>query len=474
MLISECYKSVKHLLNSLVPIVLTLCFGLGCNFLNQNNEIPKNETTPETTPTVTATNSLTPSETKSITEKNLMSLASGAVLLKYPTPNSWQFSPVRIIDGTDSFWISESGKSTNQVFVFGLPAETTFKKFSFLNGNDYYGEGSNAKDILVEVSNTRANDGYQKVLETSLPLDIKEDEMFPATAEIPARFVRLTVKNSHQNPDFVTLGDFRGYGTQKDENSLTGLTGTYFSISRDEEKQEYKTLNDEEAKNAYDHYDNIYLKQEGTMVYGCREQGENDRFDGGIEGNTAQTIWTYGPDEKDEKTMMSFSPDGKFMFHTIFTEDGGLANYVAYQKVRDTLGKCSNIKGFDGKDEGDSKIEDDLEKDGRAIVYGINFDFNSDKLRDESKVILDKIVKILKEKTDWKMTIEGHTDNIGGEAFNQTLSEKRAKAVVDYLTNAGIDTSRLTASGKGLSSPISSNGTDLGRSQNRRVELVKQ
>lgn len=468
---------MKQKFSLLLPIFLTICFSLGCNFLNQTSEKPKTEATPEATPTVSETISPNQGETKKITEKNLMSLASGAVLLKFPTPNSWQFSPVRIIDGTDSFWISEGGKSTDQVFVFSLPAETTFKSFSFLNGNDYYGEGSNAKDILVEVSNSDMYNGFQKVLETALPLEIKEDQMFSATAEIPARFVRLTIKNSQKNPQHVSLGDFRGYGTQKDEASLTGLTGSYFPIDRDEEKQEYKILNAEEAKNSYDHFANIYLKQEGTIVYGCQEHGDNDRFDGGIEGNVAQVVWINPPDEKKEKAIMSFSPDGKLMFHTKFSEEGGLAEYVAYQKVRPELGKCSNIKGFDsngGNSESDSKIADDLEKDGRAVVYGINFDFNSDKLRDESKVVLDKIVKILKEKADWKMTIEGHTDNVGGDSFNQTLSEKRAKAVVDYLTKAGIEASRLNASGKGLSSPIASNETDLGRSQNRRVELVKQ
>lgn len=460
--------------NSLISLIVILAFVLGCSFLSKKEEVkPKDEPKTSETPVLKTENTPVKSDAQ-ITEKNLMSLAGGAVLLKYPNPNSWQFSPVKLIDGSDSFWISESGKATNQVFVFGLPAETTFKNFSFLPGDDYYGEGSSAKDILVEVSNTNMNDGFQKILEASLPLDIKETQMFAATSEVSARFVRLTIKNSHKNPEYVSLGDFRGYGTQQNEKSLIGLTGNYATVERDEQKQEYKMFTAEQAKENLDGYGNIYLKQEGTLVYGCREEGENDRFDGGIEGNVAQTTWTFAPGEPTEKSIMSFSPDGKYMFHTIFSEDGDLNNYVAYQKVSDKPGKCSNIKGFDDNSGGRSKIEEELEKDGRAIVYGINFDFNSDKLRDESKVILDKIAKILKEKSDWKMIIEGHTDNIGGESFNQTLSEKRAKAVVDYLVKAGIDALRLSESGKGLSNPIADNKTDLGRAKNRRVELVKQ
>lgn len=447
----------------------------GCGLQAVKNDLPEQVKPPEITQPEIVTVSPPPVETSvNSTEKNLLSLANGAVLLKHPAPNSWQFSPIRIIDGTESFWISNKLENKAQVFVIGLPSETILKKFSFVGGNDYYGAGSSAKDISIEVSATNINESYQTVLETSLPENVSENQMFPVSVEIPARFVRLTIKNSHQNPDYISLDDFRGYGSQKAEPSLTGLTGTYFPISRDEETSEYKALNAKEAKNAYVHFNNINLKQEGTVVYGCREQGDNDRFEGGIEGNIAQTVWSYGAGEEKEKSIMSFSPDGKLMFHTVFTAEGGLADYIAFQRVSETPGECANVTNFNKNGGSRTQIEETLEKEGRAVIYGINFDFNSDKLRDESKVILDGIVNILKEKTDWKMTIEGHTDNIGGEDFNRKLSEKRARAVVVYLSNAGIDASRLAASGKGLENPVASNETDFGRAQNRRVELIKQ
>jgi len=65
-------------------------------------------------------------------------------------------------------------------------------------------------------------------------------------------------------------------------------------------------------------------------------------------------------------------------------------------------------------------------------------------------------------------------DNVGGDAHNQTLSEKRALSVKAYLVGAGVDAKRLTTQGFGANKPVSSNDTELGRSQNRRVEIVKK
>ena len=72
------------------------------------------------------------------------------------------------------------------------------------------------------------------------------------------------------------------------------------------------------------------------------------------------------------------------------------------------------------------------------------------------------------------IAIEGHTDDVGGDAYSLRLSEQRAGAVKNWLVSNGIDATRLQAEGKGAGSPITSNATDIGRAQNRRVELVKR
>ena len=78
------------------------------------------------------------------------------------------------------------------------------------------------------------------------------------------------------------------------------------------------------------------------------------------------------------------------------------------------------------------------------------------------------------DQPSWNFAIEGHTDNTGSDAHNQALSEKRAISVKAYLVNAGVNASRLTTQGFGSSRPVASNDTELGRSQNRRVEIVKK
>lgn len=124
---------------------------------------------------------------------------------------------------------------------------------------------------------------------------------------------------------------------------------------------------------------------------------------------------------------------------------------------------------------GGREMYDALLADGRVATQGIYFDTNSDRIRPESSGTLLEIAEMLKEHTDLALTIEGHTDNVGNAAANQTLSEKRAAAVKAALvSNYGIADSRLETTGLGATKPAASNDTAEGRQTNRRVELVKK
>jgi OmpA-OmpF porin, OOP family len=118
------------------------------------------------------------------------------------------------------------------------------------------------------------------------------------------------------------------------------------------------------------------------------------------------------------------------------------------------------------------EMKKELDAKGHVALY-INFDFDKADIKPDSKPIIDQIVKLLTTNPSLKLTVEGHTDNVGKPAYNQRLSEARAKSVVAALTAQGIDNRRLNAAGYGQTKPIADNGTDEGRAKNRRVELVK-
>ena len=111
-------------------------------------------------------------------------------------------------------------------------------------------------------------------------------------------------------------------------------------------------------------------------------------------------------------------------------------------------------------------------KDLDQLKKGINFEFNSSKLTQNSYPTLDAIVKLMKEITEANVEVQGHTDIIGTEDYNQKLSEDRAHTVTDYLIKKGIAAERLRAVGFGTRVPLADNESDEGRAKNRRVELV--
>jgi outer membrane protein OmpA-like peptidoglycan-associated protein len=120
-----------------------------------------------------------------------------------------------------------------------------------------------------------------------------------------------------------------------------------------------------------------------------------------------------------------------------------------------------------------SDIFSALNHDGHIALY-INFDTGKSIIRDESKPIIEQIVQMLKSNPELKLSVEGHTDNVGSSASNKTLSEERAKSVVSAIVSQGIAAERLSSSGYGQDKPIGDNTTEEGRAKNRRVELVKK
>ncbi len=100
------------------------------------------------------------------------------------------------------------------------------------------------------------------------------------------------------------------------------------------------------------------------------------------------------------------------------------------------------------------------------------FDFNKYTLKPAARERLARVSGIVLAYPDLKLEIEGHTDSIGSEEYNQTLSEKRAATVRDYLVSSGVSIANVVARGLGKSDPVADNSSAAGRKQNRRVEMI--
>ncbi len=122
----------------------------------------------------------------------------------------------------------------------------------------------------------------------------------------------------------------------------------------------------------------------------------------------------------------------------------------------------------------EAALTTNLAKTCRAELSGVYFASGSAQLLSASRPALESIADILKKHPDWKITIEGHTDNVGNDVANLTLSRNRAAAVKDYMTSReAVDASRIKIEGVGRNRPIDNNETIEGRAHNRRVEVAR-
>lgn len=119
-----------------------------------------------------------------------------------------------------------------------------------------------------------------------------------------------------------------------------------------------------------------------------------------------------------------------------------------------------------------NEMLDALNKDG-YIALNILFETGKSAIQDESLPIVDQIFELMKSDANLKISIEGHTDNVGDAAINKKLSNDRAKAVMDSLIAKGVDKTRMTFVGWGQEKPVADNRSEEGRAKNRRVEIVK-
>jgi outer membrane protein OmpA-like peptidoglycan-associated protein len=138
--------------------------------------------------------------------------------------------------------------------------------------------------------------------------------------------------------------------------------------------------------------------------------------------------------------------------------------------ITDDKDKCPNLAGTVAN-QGCPEVSQEIVTKTAYAARNIFFETGKATLLKKSYPALSEVAKILSDNPQLKLAIDGHTDNVGNDAFNQDLSEKRAAAVKTYLVSKGVDESRLAATGYGETQPVADNKTTAGRQKNRRVEM---
>jgi OOP family OmpA-OmpF porin len=201
---------------------------------------------------------------------------------------------------------------------------------------------------------------------------------------------------------------------------------------------------------------------------------------GGLEGGGISSKSEPGKDLRKKMFPVRLMVDGSYA--KVYMDDKRVANAPNAK-----LGRSNKINirlpGSEGDPAlignirimaGGKKLYDALAEKGRVSTQGIYFDTGSDRIQPESSPTLKEMGTMLKEHPELKLVIEGHTDNVGKPDANQTLSEKRANAVRQFLVDSyQIEGGRLQAKGLGETKPVAPNDSPEGRQSNRRVELVK-
>jgi outer membrane protein OmpA-like peptidoglycan-associated protein len=384
---------------------------------------------------------------------DLLSLAAGAFPIETPESAPWHTGRDLLGGGG---WTSPPKAAAPAKFVIALPQRTVLNTLSFDGG----GIGS-AKDVVVEISDQGPDAGYVEIARGSLD-EYAKNQALALEHSAPGRFVRVTI-NSDYDPEgryWMSLGGLHATGQQLSSDGQPEVSGTFVS--------------DE----GHGDLGRLHFRQQGTAFTGCLDK-PNRTFEGSIENRTAQVSWCThcdGSDKDDEKghAVFVFSPKADRLVGIAWSKaepqrPDPTNGFYAGGRIAGEVGTCPKWSGGI-----EQQLASDLKEFGRAAVHGVNFDVDSDVIKADSKPLLDHIATMLKAHSDWRIDIEGHTDSTSTHEHNQTLSERRAASVKAYLVTAGVAADHLGSKGFGDSKPIADNESDLGRAQNRRVELVKE
>ena len=346
---------------------------------------------------------------------------------------------VRITDGDPTSFTIVTGArpETETVFVYELPAATTFDRFAVPNVQETPSPTQTFTRIVeVHGSASSPTEGYALLASGTLATHRARGQVteLKIAAKRPVRWIRLRLVGGIDTPEPLTSFEFSeiiGNGTQ----DTAPMMDTFHGVWRT-------------GSNVLD------LQQRGPVVSGCYDR--TGHLTGTVTGNILRAT---GLDRWPSAFILTVMRDGSVR-GVRSTNKAPFRLYSAAAAAKGATGRCG-------------KPAPPMLGCG-SVIHGINFDFDSARIRPESQGVLAELFVGLKSDARRKIVIEGHTSSEGATAYNQQLSERRARAVVTDLVGRGLVAERVSAAGLGEVRPIAANTDESGRLLNRRVEVKCQ
>lgn len=381
-----------------------------------------------------------------IKRTDLLTIANGLTLASFEGESTSASNAVRIIDGEPSQIGFGTAADEPIVYVFELPALTTFDRFAVPDTRNSPGNTTFFGAVEIAGSATSATDGFEILVSEAfveLEADQAEAEYLPAAA-LPVRWIRITLSGALQveaehGPDRTTVrfSELIGNGTQESVPLADGFDGVWELTFADNPNGAGELTE---------------LRQEGARVIGCVGFAE---VSGTVAGNVVRL---NGIDTRNQRpSAYLFVVDGDGQLRGMESTNNGV--------FRARIGRVAS----DGTTTDCSRTAPEPLACG-SIVY-VNFDLDSAVIRPDSTQVIDDLFDGLSTIDGDRVLVEGHTSTEGATDYNQDLSERRAQAVVDALVTRGLPAEAIAAVGKGESEPLVSERDEASRAINRRVEI---
>ena len=373
---------------------------------------------------------------------DLMSFAQGALPVSISTGDAdlrvGMDHAVAAIDGNAKPYVAmQKWALTTDIveITYSLPALTRFERFAIPNVLETPSPSQTFFKRVEVLGSSVSADGPFVLLGRG-ELERHEDsgqfsELTLSDDQPEVRWVRLRLQDGidvQKDKSFFEFSELIANGKQQDLELSDGFSGVWSGRGV-----------------------KLELAQDSATVTGCYDG--NSMLSGTVQGNVLRAL---GKDPADVPSQ----------FILIAAENG------AIRGLRSTNGAPFRQYDGDHSDKAPSCLEQKPPKLGcGSIVHGIGFDFDSDVIRPASKIIIADLYEGLLGDGGTGIQIIGHSSSEGAQDYNRDLSQRRAQSVVAALVALGIDSSQISAAGRGEDDPIASNDVEAGRSLNRRVEV---